>query len=261
MREEKKEAKRKLRLLRKTDATPESIKKLARVFSLLLRRYSKLVKEEDQRDLKRNTAKERKECHKNFWKYTKRLLNEENYTSIEPKFTKEEATTYLQTTYSTNATTYTRPSWKKPAAAPTTPCNMDAITPEELAFTINKCKSLSIPSPTDQISYHILKKCPSLRPALLQLYNHCWATRTTPKQWKVGVIHLLGKKSAESHSANQLQTNRPDLLHRESVLLNTQKSLVTLYDFEQVPKHQCTESLCGWYFRLYRAPFQVTLHN
>ena len=34
-------------------------------------------------------------------------------------------------------------------------------------------------------------------PALLHLFNHCWSTQTVPKAWKVGVIHLLGKKKAE----------------------------------------------------------------
>ena len=71
------------------------------------------------------------------------------------------------------------------------------FTAEEIESVIGKSKSASSPSPVDQIPYTVLKKCPSLMPALLHLFNHCWSTQTVPKAWKVGVIHLLGKKKAE----------------------------------------------------------------
>lgn len=44
----------------------------------------------------------------------------------------------------------------------------------------------------------MLKNCPSLMPALLRLFNTCWSTSSMPSQWKVGVLHLLGKESAKS---------------------------------------------------------------
>ena len=72
------------------------------------------------------------------------------------------------------------------------------IMPEEVQRMIRRCKASSMPSPVDQVHYRVLKNCPSLMPALLRLFNTCWTTSSVPSQWKVGVLHLLGKVSAKS---------------------------------------------------------------
>ena len=52
--------------------------------------------------------------------------------------------------------------------------------------------------PSGPSTLHCAKKCPSLMPALLHLYNTCWSTHAAPQAWKVGAIHLLGKSKAAS---------------------------------------------------------------
>ena len=42
----------------------------------------------------------------------------------------------------------------------------------------------------------IFKRCPSLRMALVDLFNYCWAQPEIPSQWKFAVIKLIGKSSA-----------------------------------------------------------------
>ena len=76
------------------------------------------------------------------------------------------------------------------------------FTEKEVRGVISGLKSSSIPSPVDQIPYTVIKRCPSLLTALLHMYNCCWTTRAIPTAWKVGIVHLLGKKKAANDSTN-----------------------------------------------------------
>ena len=81
---------------------------------------------------------------------------------------------------------------------PSVPFVKEAITADEGQQVIQKCKATSTPSPVDQMSYRMFKKCPSLLSALLCLFNACWSTSSIPSQWKVGVLRLLGKETAKT---------------------------------------------------------------
>ena len=61
---------------------------------------------------------------------------------------------------------------------------------------IKHTKSSSSPSPIDQVSYHVLKRCPSLLPALSSLYYAWWESASIPSMWKQGVIRLIPKQAA-----------------------------------------------------------------
>ena len=50
----------------------------------------------------------------------------------------------------------------------------------EVARVIKRMKA---PSPFDRVGYIILKKCPSLLPALVQLFNMCWFQSITLEEW------------------------------------------------------------------------------
>ena len=55
------------------------------------------------------------------------------------------------------------------------------ISTNEIMHTIKYARSRSSASPLDGISYKILKKCPSLIPALSNLYNLCWTSASVPQ--------------------------------------------------------------------------------
>ena len=76
------------------------------------------------------------------------------------------------------------------------------ITTAELSEVISGLTSSSAPNPVDQIPYTIIKRCPSLLPALMHLYNCCWLTQEIATAWKVGIVHLLGKKQAADNPSN-----------------------------------------------------------
>ena len=63
-------------------------------------------------------------------------------------------------------------------------------------MVINRACSTSAPSPLNQVTYRTLKQCPSLIPALLNLFQMCWNTKSIPDGWKIGIIQLIPKASA-----------------------------------------------------------------
>ena len=73
---------------------------------------------------------------------------------------------------------------------------MTPVTEEELTRVIQKSRSSSAPSPFDRISYTILKRCPSLRPALLDLFNRVIMEGSVPSDWKTAAVKLIPKSSA-----------------------------------------------------------------
>ena len=199
---EKKEAKRKLRKLRKGSSSPEEVRSLASQFHRLIRQHCKLVNEAKKLSSKASAKMMRKDCRRNIHKFARHILDNDNCSSIQPSFSKEEAEAYFSRVYSTTARSFHRPEWMPECPPPSSPMSTDPFTEEELRKVITNLKSSSAPSPTDQISYEVIKRCPSLFPALLHMFNRCWMTQSTPTPWKVGIIRLQGKMKAQDDPTN-----------------------------------------------------------
>ena len=185
VKEEKRVVKRQLRALRRKSDDPEEVRLLAVKFHKLVRQHSKLIKEQKCRERTRTMHQQRQHCHKNLWCFSNTLCKDDKCSHIKPAFDEKTAESFFRKTYEPQETTFERPPWMKPPQPPSTPLHCDCISIEEVEGVLNKCRPSSTPSPTDQISYSVLKHCPSLMPALLKLYNLCWATRQVPRQWKV----------------------------------------------------------------------------
>ena len=194
---EKNAAKRKLRQMRRTESNPETIRKLALEFHGLVRAHSRLNKAVNRLKRLGTQKQQRKDCRNDTHKFAKKILNDENYTSIEPTFDNRDAEDYFTEVYSSVPKTFDKPSWMPEAPAPSVQMDTAAFTVEEVTLVLSRSKSTSCPSPLDQIPYLVLKKCPSLMSSLLHLFNTCWAVKEVPAAWKVGVLRLLGKKKAE----------------------------------------------------------------
>ena len=194
---EKNEVKKRLRRLRREGNSAEEVKTLAYEFHHLIRKHSKLSRKEKKAERQMNQNQQRKECHRNPHAFAKKILNDDGHTSIQPSFSKHEAESFFTSTYSATAKTFNRPSWMPEPPSPTIAMDTSEFTEEEVRHIITKSKATSTPSPVDQIPYLVLKKCPSLTPALLHIFNTSWALQRVPAAWKVGVIQLIGKKNAE----------------------------------------------------------------
>ena len=103
--------------------------------------------------------------------------------------------------YDSSSRSYTRPPWLPQPPPATTTFNKDPISPREIKEVIRRSRSSSSPSPLDGISYKVLKQCPSLLPALLDLFNTCWETGVVPQAWKDGVIRLIPKAATKENPA------------------------------------------------------------
>lgn len=78
---------------------------------------------------------------------------------------------------------------------------MSPISAEELDKVLKKSKPSSAPSPFDRISYAILKRCQSLRPALLNLFNRVIMEGSVPSSWRTAAVKLIPKSSASDDSS------------------------------------------------------------
>ena len=123
-------------------------------------------------------------------------------TDVSPAFNANKAESFFKRLYSSEPKEFEQPAWLPTPPSPATPFNEEFISNEEIQQAISNSKSQSTPSPRDQVPYMILKRCPSLAAALLDLYNACWSSGSVPAAWKVGVIRLIPKSSAEEEPRN-----------------------------------------------------------
>ena len=196
VRTEKREVKKQLRHLR-SHGNAEDVRRVAKTFHALVKKLSKLSREARKYDRNKNQQYQRKECHKNFWKFAKTTLDDDSRTSIKPTFAEAEMQEFFATAFKSTPREFQQPAWMPKPKEPQVPFVADEITLEEIDAVIKRSKATSTPSPLDQIPYSVFKHCPSLKHALHAIFNKCWSTATIPQKWKQGCLKLLGKKSAE----------------------------------------------------------------
>ena len=146
----------------------------------------------------------RQECYQNFWKFAKSLLDKYSTSQTLPQFSPE-ACAYFTQTYHSSPHEYVQPNWMPSPACPILPFDEDPITLCEIESVVKHTRIGSSPSPLDQVSYRILKKCPSLSEGLLDLYQSCWSSLVVPNALKIACIKLIGKSTAKEnpeHSSN-----------------------------------------------------------
>ena len=193
---QKNEARKQMRKASREGCGENTIRTLANEFHKLLRLHSKEKKAQLKSRVRMEALKARKECAKAFWRFAAKILDDEGENSATPTFSAEAAESHFRKIYSCEAKTYTRPDWLPPPPSPTSHFNEDPISLEEVVGVIRHTKAKSSPSPNDRVSYQVLKRCPSLVTALLDLYNTCWSSGVIPAAWRQGVIRLIPKSSA-----------------------------------------------------------------
>ena len=169
-------------------------------FHRLLRLHSKAKKASLKARLNLEALTVRRECQKSFWRFASQLFSEDN-SSTAPGFDQESAESFFAEVYDSSSRSYTRPPWLPQPPPATTTFNEDPISTREIEEVIRHSRSSSSPSPLDCILYKVLKQCPSLLPALLDLFNSCWETGVVPQAWKDGVIRLIPKAAAKENPA------------------------------------------------------------
>ena len=198
---EKREAKRELRLARRNGSPAEVVHSLAKHFISLVRSHSKLKKSSEDRLLAREVKAARERCHKDFRQCAKEVLDGKQ-TQERPSFGRGVATSFFTDVYHSDPQNYTQPEWMPTPSSPETEFDYSPFSESEVTRVIKRMKSQSAPSPFDRIGYIIFKKCPSLLPALVKLFNTCWTESTIPREWKCAAIKLIPKASASDDPNN-----------------------------------------------------------
>ena len=148
-----------MRQLRRNGSSPNEVRLLAQKFHLLVRQYSKLVKEAT---LEMSANQMRKECHRDIHKFAHKILDDDSDTSIQPSFGRDQAEDFFCRVYLASPKAFIHPEWMPECPQPVVPMITTPLTEEELSGVISGLKSSSVPSPVDQIPCTIIKRCPSL---------------------------------------------------------------------------------------------------
>ena len=168
------------------------IQSLAANFLSLLHKHSRLSRDSSHRLQHKEAAVAREECHRNFWQFAKELLDGDSTVQTSPKFSDSTAHSYFSEIYQSVPHHFQTPSWMP--SAPDCSMDMTPVSEEELTRVIEKSRSSSTPSPIDRISYTVFKKCPSLRPALQDLFNRVIMEGSS---CRVAAVKLIPKSSAK----------------------------------------------------------------
>ena len=123
--------------------------------------------------------------------------DDQGCSSVTPDFSAAEAYTYFNEDKSPQP--FTTPPWMKSVPLPDVAMDSAEISRDEALCKLKKARNSLSPSPEDQVSCYILKHCPTLVPALVDLYNLCWLSGSAPAAWKKATIRLIGKSSAKDN--------------------------------------------------------------
>ena len=207
--ERKKQLRKDFKKAKRANAPKEVIADLAKQYHQCVRLHSKLTDVRRKSDEQKNMSAIRKEYTRNFWKFSRKLLEKSAESSdIQSNCSAEEAHSFFSAEYSAQQHTFIRPPWMPPAPETPHPLHCKEIREEELMRALRKARSGSSPSPIDQVPYRVLKKCPAVVTPLLHIFNLCWSTGKIPQQWKQAVIRLIPKNSSKDRP-NYLTCFRP----------------------------------------------------
>ena len=119
-----------------------------------------------------------------------------------PAFDAHQAEEYFARIYAAGPNHFPQPSWLPSPPAPSVPFDTSDISRDEITQVTKKARSRSAASPLDGISYKIIKRCPSLLPALSSLFRACWESPSVPLAWKQEVVRLIPKAAASTCSSD-----------------------------------------------------------
>ena len=138
-------------------------------------------------------------------------------------------TVSFQSSDGTGHRNFVQPSWMPTPPPPEVEMNCSPIMTVEVTCVLKRMRTRSAPSPFDSmgVGYVVFKKCSSLIPILVHLFNLCWSQSIIPHEWKVAAIQLISKGSA-----GQNPSDPGNFLHWQSLHLPHPESLVAIYAFQ-----------------------------
>ena len=181
----------------------EDQRRLGLEYRQIVRKYHTSLRKSNKSASRVDISRVRKECARSFWKFVSKVLDgDETSSNSKPSFESSSAQVFFTRIYSSHPRSFDNQPWFPIPPDPHTSFDNDDIQLEELQYAIRKSKYFSSPSPFDQVPYSIIKRCPVLVPALLDIYNHSWHTYDVPPAWKRASITLIPKGKAQEDPTN-----------------------------------------------------------
>ena len=144
-----------------------------------------------------------------FWSFCKKLFDSPT-GNVQSDCSPDAVFDFFCYLYSSEGlqSSFNYPEWLNPQTPPLQPMDDGSITMSEIIWNIKKSHAKSSPSPVNGIGYVVFKRCPSLWPALLNLFNECWSSQRVPTICKQVTIKLIPKPPAFS-KASDINNFRP----------------------------------------------------
>ena len=164
-----------LLLLRRQTLPPQKKFSLAKKLYQSLRIYNKVKKTLDQSQERVGAKTARHQCNKNFWHLSKKVLENRTVADVQLSFSETAANSFFSYTYMYRAhpKCYQQPtwSWMPSPATPVANFNEEDIYLNETSLAVKKARFKSSPSPSDSLHYAVFKRCPTLLPALYDIFT------------------------------------------------------------------------------------------
>ena len=103
-------------------------------------------------------SSERQQCHTNFGRYAKEVLDGGPSSHVTPAFGEEKAFQFFSEVYHSGVRNYVQPPWMPTPPPPSVEMDCSLFTATDIMRVIKKLKSCSAPSPFDRVGYVIFKK-------------------------------------------------------------------------------------------------------
>ena len=188
-------AQKALRRAKKTlNMSKDDLLSLVAALRKSVRSLQKMKRLQMKANFQRQSKFQQRDISSNFWKFAKQILRSDQ-NEVSPSFTQTTAYDYFRSAYSASSprNCFDYPEWLKHRDAPSFPMGDLVITEKDIYDKIKCARSDSAPCPLDQISYKLLKRCPSLTVGLLHIYNLCIQQCRVPRLWQCAVIKLIPK--------------------------------------------------------------------
>ena len=135
----KNEARLALRQAKRSNREKEEIRSHCGKFLSLLRDHSQLKRTSDCKGKELEAKEVRKQCHENFWHFTRELLDCDAVSNIPPAFSAQTAQKFFSEQFSSQPHEFSQPAWVLATEHPKYEMpHLDSITREELLTKIKR---------------------------------------------------------------------------------------------------------------------------
>ena len=137
----KKQAKKAYQQTVREGKPQEEIVSLASNYFTLVRQHSSLKKKSGASKERVSVDATRRQCHSNFWKFTRQLFDDDAPAKTAPQFSATDALLFFTSNYQSVEAAFQRPHWMPVPPPPIVPFDLELIVPEEFNLFLSVART------------------------------------------------------------------------------------------------------------------------